>query len=872
MKNLVIVESPAKAKTIEGYLGESYNVIASYGHVRDLENKTGSVLPGKWSEIKWAISERGKTQLNQISTLAKESGRLILATDPDREGEAIAWHICELLKKEGILDSLEVCRAVFNSITRSAVAEAMENTREINKEKVQAYLARRVLDYVVGFNISPLLWRRLPGAKSAGRVQSVALKLICEREDKRDIFEPQEYWSIEAAFIKEEKKIKAKINSLDGTKLKKFDIKKEEEAEVIIERIKKSSFSISEVNKKPIKRNPRPPFITSTLQQEAARKLRFSADRTMQVAQSLYEKACITYMRTDSPVISNEGISLIRDVIVRKFNDKYLYKDPLGRIYKSKSKQAQEAHEAIRPTDVNKYPDENSLSGDEKELYALIWNRAVSSQMASADLTQTEIIIPSQDKNIIFKATGSQIVFKGFLEVYEEGNDTEEESEETRLPTNINVNDELLIETLFPEQHFTKPPARYTEASLIRDLEEKGIGRPSTYASIMKSIKRREYASLENKQFLPANRGRVVVSFLDNYFAEYFKYEFTAEMEESLDLIARGDLIWTSLLDKFWTGFEPNIGNVEGLSNREVLEKLNSSLSGQLFPNGDNCPQCHDGKLTLKNSPKFGPFIGCTQFDESGCDFKRPPFLSKEDEDRHTKAKDAIGVDPETNKDIYKRPSRGGGYYLLREDEGDTKRQTIPNEISDNITLEESLLWLKLPRTIGNHPDTGEKIEAGYARGPFVRVKKTGKETYQYANIPGDEDIFTLGMNRAVELLSGKEIQNQEAKELGLDPKSNLPVVLKQGRFGSYLEIDSLIRKAVPRDLNYDEVTLDWALDNLPIICYHPKDSRPVGIRRQRTRAKKWKVFVVHGEDKKELPNDVKVKDVNEEIALSLLN
>ena len=870
MRNLVIVESPAKAKTIEGYLGESFNVIASYGHVRDMEDKTGSVSPGRWSDIKWAVNDRGKTQLNQITTMAKNSDRLILATDPDREGEAIAWHICELLKKDGILDSLEVRRAVFNSVTQNAVFEAIENMREINQEKVQAYLARRVLDYVVGFNISPLLWRRLPGAKSAGRVQSVALKLICERENKRESFEPIEYWSIWVNLKKQDRTIKAQLNNYEGRRLKKFDIKNEEEAKNILSRVESSLLIISEINKKPFKRNPKPPFITSTLQQEAARKLKLSADQAMRIAQSLYATGYITYMRTDSPVISDEGITFIREVIAEKYGPKYLHSEQ--RVYKSKSKQAQEAHEAIRPTNVNKLPSKNDLNGEEKDLYELIWNRAVSSQMESANLTQTEVFISSDSKDLVFKATGSQVIFNGFLEVYEEGSDNEEESKDSILPKDLKVGDKFSIESATHEQHFTKPPPRYTEASLIKELEEKGIGRPSTYASIMNSIKRREYASLQNKQFHPASRGRVVVSFLDNYFSEYFKYDFTAEMEESLDLIARGELDWTNLLDKFWEGFGPNVRKVESLSNREILDKLNNSLSDQLFPRGNKCPKCTEGHLTLKNSPKFGPFIGCSQFDQSGCDFKRPPFLSKEDEDLHNKSKEAIGRHPTTGEEIFMKPSaKGGGFYLSMENKGENKRQTIPLDIVSEMTLEESIKWLQLPRKIGSHPDSGEIIEAGFARGPFVRVKRENQETYQYANIPANEDIFSLGMNRAVELLSGKGIQKEEPKILGLDSTSNLPVILKQGRFGAYLETDEFIRKAVPKDFKPEEITLDWAVDNLPIIFYHISDSRPVGIRRQRTKNKKWKAFIVHGEVKKEIPNDIKIKDINKEVALSIL-
>ena len=869
MNSVVVVESPAKAKTIESYLGDSYRVIASFGHVRDIEDKDGAVIPGDWSAIKWSLNKRGKDQFKEILHLLKNAQHLILATDPDREGEAIAWHIYELLKKKGATEDIKVSRAVFNSITRDSVTEAINNLQEINIDKVEAYLARRVLDFVVGFNLSPLLWRRLPGAKSAGRVQSVALKLICERESDREVFDPQEYWSIKADFQKEQEKISAQVNSVDGNKLKKLDISSEPFAKEIALRSKNSFFSISEINKKPLKRNPRPPFITSTLQQEAARKLKFSADQTMRTAQSLYEKAHITYMRTDSPVIALEGITQLRNVIEERYGSKYLTSQ--ARTYKSKSKQAQEAHEAIRPTNAGKYPSGAGLSGDEARLYELIWNRAVSSQMESADIAQTDILISSSDQNLIFKATGTQIIFNGFLEVYEESKDEEENTSDTRLSEKLELGDKFEITSISPEQHFTKAPPRFTEASLIKELEEKGIGRPSTYASIMNSIKKREYASLENKQFKPANKGRVVVAFLDSYFLDYFKYDFTADMEESLDQIAKGELLWTNLLDKFWEGFEPSVNSVLELSNREVLEKLNQVLKERLFPSGDSCPKC-SGVLTLKNSPKFGPFIGCSEYDETGCDYKSPPFLTSEEADAHAKAKDSIGINPESGKDIFLKPSRGGGLYLETQDSKlKTMRQTIPNEIAELLSIEEAIKWINLPRTIGPHPETGEIIEAGFARGPFVRVKRQGKETYQYANLLVEEDIFSLGMNRAIELLAGKGTGQEEAKELGLDPSSNRPVYLKKGRFGAYVETDDLIRKTVPKDLSVEEVTLEWAVENLPIITYHPSDLRPVGIRRQRTRNKGWKAFVVHAGTKKELPKDIKVKDVDEVIALSLL-
>ena len=869
MNSVVVVESPAKAKTIEGYLGDSYSVIASFGHVRDMADKDGAVIPGAWADIKWSVNKRGEKQIKEILSHVKKADHLILATDPDREGEAIAWHIYELLSEKGIIEDIKVSRAVFNSITKSSVIEAIENLREINIDMVEAYLARRVLDYIVGFNISPLLWRRLPGAKSAGRVQSVALKLICERENEREAFEPQEYWTVRTDFLKGEEKVPSQVHSVDGTKLKKFDISNEGKAKELSDRVKESSFAISEINKKPVKRNPKPPFITSTLQQEAARKLRFSADQTMRTAQTLYEQAFITYMRTDSPVMSKEGIDQCRKVIEGKYGSKFLPPGP--RVYKSKSKQAQEAHEAIRPTDFNRLPLENGLLGDEKKLYELIWNRSVASQMESADVTQTDIFISSSDQNLIFKATGTQIIFNGFLEVYEESKDDQENTSDTRLSEKLELGDKFEITSISPEQHFTKAPPRFTEASLIKELEERGIGRPSTYASIMNSIKKREYASLENKQFKPANKGRVVVTFLDSYFLDYFKYDFTADMEESLDQIAKGELLWTNLLDKFWEGFEPSVNSVLELSNREVLEKLNQVLKERLFPSGDSCPKC-SGVLTLKNSPRFGPFIGCSEYDETGCDYKSPPFLTSEEADAHAKAKDSIGINPESGKDIFLKPSRGGGLYLETQDSKlKTMRQTIPNEIAELLSIEEAIKWINLPRTIGPHPETGEIIEAGFARGPFVRVKRQGKETYQYANLLVEEDIFSLGMNRAIELLAGKGTGQEEAKELGLDPSSNRPIYLKKGRFGAYVETDDLIRKTVPKDLSVEEVTLEWAVENLPIITYHPSDLRPVGIRRQRTRNKGWKAFVVHAGTKKELPKDIKVKDVDEVIALSLL-
>ena len=869
MNSVVVVESPAKAKTIESYLGDSYSVIASFGHVRDMEDKDGAVIPGSWSNIKWSLNNKGEKQIKEILSLLKKAEHLILATDPDREGEAIAWHIYELLNEKGVLEETKVSRAVFNSITKKSVSEAIKNLRTINKDKVEAYLARRVLDYIVGFNVSPLLWRKLPGARSAGRVQSVALKLICERESAREVFEPQEYWTIEANFLKDENSIPAQIYSVNSERIKKFDITNQANANALSNKAKEAQFSINEINKKPVKRNPRPPFITSTLQQEAARKLRLSADQTMRTAQTLYEQALITYMRTDSPVMDNEGIEQCREVIKEKFGSNFLPSSP--RVYKSKSKQAQEAHEAIRPTDFTRLPSEISFSGDEKQLYELIWNRSVSSQMETAQVTQTEIMIASAEKDLIFKATGSQVIFNGFLEVYEEGQDEEKATAETKLPANLSLGDSLEIGSILPGQHFTKPSPRFTEASLIKELEERGIGRPSTYASIMNSIRKREYATLQNKQFIPSGRGRVVVGFLDYHFEEYFRYEFTANMEESLDEIAKGEQIWTALLDKFWEGFSPTIELVKGLSNRQVLDNLNTHLKEIIFPVGTVCPKC-SGDLTLKNSPKRGPFIGCSNYSDTGCDYAIPAFLrTSEKIEAYNKSKDSLGRDPKTGKDIYLKPKRAGGFYLESRDEEDNRiMQNVPDEVSENIGLEEAIKWINLPRDIGLHPDTGEIVQSGFTRKPVVRMKIKGgaDNAFVYVNLKNIEEIFDTQLNYAVDLLakSNKKIEFKEDKELGVDPKSNLPVFIKDGPWGYQLLTDKQVKKNKgTSDPDFEEVTIEYALDNMNILGYCDSDSRALAKKRERIgKTRKNRVVVVHGDRKIEVKkpfNSVSLQD-----------
>ncbi len=874
MNSVVVVESPAKAKTIEGYLGDSYSVVASFGHVRDMADKDGAVKPGTWSDITWSLNEKGKKQISEIQSLIKNADHLILDKDPEREGEAIAWHIYELLNEKKAIEDIKVSRAVFNSVTKSSVIEAIDNLREINKDKVEAYLARRVLDYIVGFNISPLLWRRLPGAKSAGRVQSVALKLICERENKREAFESQEYWTIESSFLKGQDKIPSQAHSFEGQRLKKFDIPNESIAIDISDRSKEAKFSISEINKKPIKRNPKPPFITSTLQQEAARKLRLSADQTMRVAQTLYEQAFITYMRTDSPVMDKEAVDQCRTVILEKFGSNFLPSSP--KIYKSKSKQAQEAHEAIRPTDISRVPSQIELSGDENKLYELIWNRSLSSQMESAELTQTEVIISSEKGDLVFKATGSQIVFKGFLEVYEEGKDEEKGTAETKLPSNLELNDSLEIDSISPQQHFTKPPPRFTEASLIKELEERGIGRPSTYASIMNSIKKREYATLQNKQFTPSGRGRVVVGFLDYHFEEYFRYEFTANMEESLDEIAKGDQIWTSLLDKFWEGFSPIVESVKGLSNRQVLDNLNEHLREIIFPVGTTCPKC-SGELTLKNSPKSGPFIGCSNYSETGCDYAIPAFLrTAEKIEEYNKSKDSLGSDPKTGKDIFIKPKRAGGFYLESQDLEDNRiMQNVPDEVAENIKLEDAIKWMNLPRDIGLHPETGEMVQSGFTRKPIVRMKIKGgaDNAFIYVNLKNIEEIFDTQLNYAVDLLakSNKKIEFKEDKELGMDTKSNLPVLIKDGPWGYQLLTDKQVGKNKgTSDPDFDEVTLEYALKNMRILGYCDKESRAIGKRRYRIKNKNIP-YIVHGDRKEEIKRPLTFNSITLEEAKVLL-
>ncbi len=819
--NLVIVESPAKAKKIGGFLGSDYEVLASFGHVRDLVNKDGSVLPDENFAMKWELGERSAKHINDIKRAVKKAHAIWLAPDPDREGEAIAWHIQELLGEDGLLEGKDVKRVTFNEITKSAIQAAFENnTRTLDQPLINAYLARRALDYLVGFNLSPVLWRKLPGSKSAGRVQSVALRLICEREAEIEIFKPQEYWSIEAKLhTAEGMPFTAKLTHLAGNKLGKMDITNEGDATRAVDRIKNKALSIQKIEKKQVRRNPAPPFITSTLQMDASRKLGMSASQTMRTAQSLYEAGFITYMRTDGTTLSNDAVAQARDVIKGEYGDKYLPDAP--RLYKSKAKNAQEAHEAIRPTDLSKIPGKSgSPMGDEKErrLYELIWKRTMASQMENAVLDQMKVDISDGTDDVILRANGSVVTFDGFLTLYQESTKDEDEAKsdkasdsDRRLPPMDQGENTKLVDTT-PNQHFTQPPPRYSEASLVKALEEMGIGRPSTYASTMQVLRDRNYVEMDKRRFVPKDRGRVVTTFLTNFFTKYVDYEFTANLEEELDAIAAGHLEWQQALRDFWVDFKAAVDGTKDLTITDVIDHLDEELGPHFFqPSEDNpeprkcnaCKESHgDGRLGLKLG-KFGAFIGCSNYPE--CRFTRPLEMvdDKVDPDTAELANEPkiLGEEPGTGRTVSLRRGPYGPYVQIdpapesmpdmseyeeqmklyeaakekAKAEGKKragmkkpkkpavpkpKRQGLPKGmLTGDVTLEIALELLALPRDVGEHPETGKMIKAGIGRfGPFVQ--HDGK----FASIPKDEDVMTIGMNRAVDLIA-KKMERDAAKE-----------------------------------------------------------------------------------------------------------
>ena len=808
---LVIVESPAKAKTINKYLGKDYQVLASFGHIRDLPSKDGSVNPDEAFAMTWELSSGGKKRLADIVKAVKECDTIVLASDPDREGEAIAWHILEELKAKKLLKDKKIERVVFHEITKSAVGEAIKNPRQIDDNLVSAYMARRALDYLVGFTLSPVLWRKLPGSKSAGRVQSVALRLICERETEIEKFKAEEYWTIDAELITQTQAlIKSRLIQLDGKKLEKFDLNSEEKALDAKAKIEAQEFSIANVERKKTNRYPAPPFTTSTLQQEAARKLRFSAKKTMQIAQKLYEDGFITYMRTDAVNLSKEAIEACRDAILKYFGEAYLPKQP--KEYKTKSKNAQEAHEAIRPSDVMNTPKkmELKLDADAHKLYELIWKRTVACQMNPAIMDKVVVDSISADKLIMLRANGQVIDFDGFLKLYQESKDDADEDDENKILPNVENGESVSKGEITPEQHFTVPPPRFTEASLVKKLEELGIGRPSTYATIIAVLQERKYVRVEKLRFIPEDRGRIVTVFLENFFKKYVEYDFTAQLEEFLDNVSAGEMEWKKLLSGFWVKFIKNIEAVKPLQISEVIEKIDEVLAYHLFPPREDgsdprvCPDCGQGKLSVKLG-KFGAFIGCSNYPE--CKYTKP-LIDTADEEASATAKVANPEDKVMGElngmNIYLKKGPYGFYVQLGEDATATtekpKRSALPKGISpEELTSEQAIRLVSMPF------DLGEDITVNTGKfGPYV------KQGNKSQSLRGDDNIFNITLERAKELLSGAK-ERPSGQVLGINPKSKQEIHLLSGRYGPYLK-SGHTNYAIPKAMKDKELTLEDAL------------------------------------------------------------
>ena len=825
--NLVIVESPAKAKTINKYLGNDYNVLASFGHVRDLPSKNGSVDPENDFSFEWEVSNTSKKHIKEIYDAAESSSNIFLATDPDREGEAIAWHIIELLNKKKLTKDKSIKRVVFSEITKSAVKNGIDNPRELDHSLVDAYLARRALDYLFGFSLSPVLWRKLPGAKSAGRVQSVALRLICEREVEIESFDPQEYWKIKANLEVVDNNIEASLTHYNGEKVDKFSFKNEEDAKKVTESFKGQNFKFTDITKKPASRNPDAPFSTSTLQQTASSIFGFGASRTMQIAQRLFQgveidgetTGLITYMRTDSTDLSKEAIHSYRDFIQNNFNSSYLPEEI--RSFKSKkAKNAQEAHEGIRPTDILRKPEEMKkyLDEDGFKLYNLIWKRSLASQMSSASFERTAISISSENETIKLRANGSIQTFDGFLNIYSEFNkkseiiESEDNEDDKDLP-NITLNDNINNVKPASSQHFTLPPPRYSEATLVKKLEELGIGRPSTYASIISVLKMRNYVEVEKNRFVPEDRAILITGFLKGFFSKYVDYEFTAEMEESLDEITSGTINWKEFLDKFWKNFSSNIGEVTDLRITNVLDHLNESLKNHIFVEAEGkditreCPTC-SGQLSLKVS-RFGAFVGCSNYPE--CKFTRPISPKKMKEVVEDKV---LGIDEETKKEIKLLSGRFGPYIQLGDNDtkDKPKRSSIPKGIpAAEIDLAKANYLLSLPREIGLHPESGEMITINYGRyGGYLSCAEKN------ASLEDISEFFEIGINRAVSLLAnakpGRLKSSSEIKTLGDHPDDKKPVKVMKGKFGPYIKYKT-INATIPDQYDPETISMDEALD-----------------------------------------------------------
>ncbi|CAN5507749.1 type I DNA topoisomerase [soil metagenome] len=826
---VVVVESPAKAKTINKYLGKDFTVLASYGHVRDLPAKTGSVRPDEDFAMLWDVDGKSAKRLADIATALKGSDRLILATDPDREGEAISWHVLEVLKKKGALKNKDIQRVVFNAITRQSVLEAMKHPRQVDAALVDAYLARRALDYLVGFTLSPVLWRKLPGARSAGRVQSVALRLICDRELEIEAFRSQEYWTIEGAFTTPKgNEFAARLNAIDGKRLEKFEIPDEARARAIEAALKNQRFSVDSVESRPARRHPYPPFRTATLQQEASRKLGFTSAHTMRIAQGLYEGVAIggetvgiiTYMRTDGVQIAGEAIAATRNAILKSFGEPYLPSAP--RHYTSKAKNAQEAHEAIRPTDPMRFPQDikRVLNSDQFALYELIWKRTTASQMESAELERTTVDVGTtgnDGKRYSFRANGSVIKFDGFLKLYQEGLDDEEDEDARRLPA-MARGDIPGVKAITSEQHFTEPPPRYSEASLIKKMEDLGIGRPSTYTAILTVLRDRGYMRVDKKRLVPEDKGRVVTAFLEAFFKRYVEYDFTANLEEQLDRVSNGEIDWKQLLRDFWRDFIVSIDEIQDLRVTNVLDALNDILAPHIFPekadggNARACPSCGNGQLSLKLG-KFGAFVGCSNYPE--CRYTRQLATGDGGDGQVVPAEGIlIGNDPETGLAVTRREGRFGPYLQLGEASEDEKprRASIPKKTDPaSIDLEAALKLLSLPREIGLHPETKKPIVANFGRfGPFVLHDGT------YATLESPEDVFTVGINRAVDLLAEKKAKGGSPRrpgalrELGAHPDGG-PIQVMAGRYGPYVKWGK-VNATIPEGQTPEAITLEEAV------------------------------------------------------------
>ncbi len=847
MPDVVVVESPAKAKTINRYLGDKFTVLASFGHVRDLPPKDGSVRPDQDFAMDWEADERGQRQVSAIARALKGAHTLYLATDPDREGEAISWHVRAMLAEKHALKGIDVRRVTFNEITRNAVRTAMAQPRDLDQPRIEAYLARRALDYLVGFTLSPVLWRKLPGSRSAGRVQSVALRLICDREAEIEAFRAREYWTVEAGFTTPAgAPFTARLTHLDGKRLDQFDLNTEALAMRAKAAVEAGEFTVAAVERRRVRRHPPAPFTTSTLQQEASRKLGFGAQQTMRVAQQLYEGVdlegetvgLITYMRTDGVQMAGEAVGAIREYLRAGFGPDYLPAAP--REYTQKAKNAQEAHEAIRPTDVARAPDQvgRFLTPDQRRLYELVWKRAVASQMASAELDQVSVDV-TDASGITLRATGSIIAFDGFLKLYREDQDDAPEDEEGRMLPPMAARDPLRRGEVTADQHFTQPPPRYSEASLVKKMEELGIGRPSTYASILSVLQDRNYVRLDKRRFVPEDRGRLVTAFLVSFFEHYVETGFTAGLEEQLDEIAEGAADWRAVMRRFWDEFSRAVDQTKELRISDVIAALDRDLGPHFFParaDGSDpriCQACGTGRLGLKLG-RYGSFIGCSNY--PACQYTRR--LAMEDgQDSSATLKDGmreLGRHPETGEAITVRRGPYGLYVQQGESNGEDKKAPKPRRTSlprgvdgDTLSLEQALALLSLPRVIGTHPETGLPIEAGIGRfGPYVRMGAV------YGSLDRDDDVLAIGINRAVDLLAKKLAS---VRALGAHPKDGAPVSIRKGRFGPYAQHGQVVAN-LPRGVAMEEMSLEEAVT---LLAEKGKALKPRGAAGRKGAAKK---------------------------------